>query len=34
LQVASNVSLSASFDGEAASGYRSYAGTATLRFSW
>ena len=34
LQLSSNLSLSASFDSEFASGYRSYGGSGTLRYSW
>lgn len=34
LQLAPGMSLAAGIDAEAASGYRSYAGTARLRFSW
>ena len=34
LQLSSNLSLSASFDSEFASGYRSYGGSGILRYSW
>lgn len=34
LRLSSNLSLSASFDSEFASGYRSYGGSGTLRYSW
>ncbi|HUD52114.1 autotransporter domain-containing protein, partial [Parvibaculum sp.] len=34
LQLAANLTLSASFDGEFASGYRSLGGTGVLRYSW